>query len=135
MPVSLQSICSTIYLPIHPSICPSLFPSAHCLQALYHCSQLKSSPPPNTTKKPKMVRKMTAFPVMTRPQAPHLICRRKILTLNQSFGPNNFTVFYWLSQMHSWHTVHLSRYSARQIYQHMTWVFTWVERTYCGIAG
>lgn len=41
---------------------------------LYHCSQLKSSLPPNTRKKPRMVRKMTLFPAITRPQAPHLIC-------------------------------------------------------------
>ena len=39
----------------------------------YHCSQLKSSPLPNTRKKPKIVRKMTALPASTRPQAPHLI--------------------------------------------------------------
>lgn len=48
--------------------------SVHFPKALYHCSQLQSSPPPNTTKKPKMVRKITAFPVITNPQAPHSIC-------------------------------------------------------------
>lgn len=39
----------------------------------YHCSQLKSSPPPNIRKKPRIVRKMTQLPAITRPQAPHRI--------------------------------------------------------------
>ena len=92
MPLSLQSIRSTIHLPTHPSIHPSVcLSTVHCPQALYHCSQLKSSPPPNTTKKPRMVRKMTAFPVITRPQAPHWICRREVFTLSQ--------VLYWFSQL------------------------------------
>uniref|UniRef100_A0A2D4IHL6 Uncharacterized protein n=1 Tax=Micrurus lemniscatus lemniscatus TaxID=129467 RepID=A0A2D4IHL6_MICLE len=43
------------------------------LSKFYHCSQVKSSPLPNRTKKPKTVRKITAFPASTRPQAPHLI--------------------------------------------------------------
>lgn len=40
---------------------------------LYHCCQLKSSWFPNTRKKPKMVEKMTVFPVRTSAHAPHAI--------------------------------------------------------------
>lgn len=76
------------YPPTHPSIYLSIYPS-FCLQALYHCSQLKSSPPPNTTKKPRMVRKMTAFPVITRPQAPHRICSKKNSPTETSNNNNN----------------------------------------------
>lgn len=74
----LSVCCLSIQLSTYRSILhPSVLLSVHCLKALYHYSQLKSSPPPNTTKNPKMVRKMTAFPVITRPQAPHWICWRK----------------------------------------------------------
>lgn len=64
----------------------SLYPPTHtsvgALFTLYHCSQLNSSPPPKMTKKPRMVKKMTAFPVITRPQAPHRICKRSRLGCN-----------------------------------------------------
>lgn len=68
----LPAAVPTIHLPTYPII----HQSDHRPEGLYHCSQLKSSPPPNTTKKPRIVRKMTAFPVMTRPQAPHWIWKR-----------------------------------------------------------
>lgn len=40
---------------------------------VYHCCQLKSSLDPKTTKKPRMVPKMTMFPVNTSAHAPHSI--------------------------------------------------------------
>lgn len=64
-----SAVASSRYPTTRP-VCPSAF------HTLYHCSQLNSSPPPKMTKKPRMVRKMTAFPVITRPQAPHWICKR-----------------------------------------------------------
>lgn len=40
---------------------------------VYHCCQLKSSLDPKTTKKPRMVPKITMFPVNTSAQAPQAI--------------------------------------------------------------
>lgn len=101
------SVCRlSIHLFTYPSIHSILsnsFPSVHSPQVLYHCSQLKSSPPPKTTKKPKMVRKMTAFPVITRPQAPHWICAR---TVEEESHCHLLVI-----TMQSWHNVHLRIWS------------------------
>ncbi len=41
----------------------------------YHCCQLKSSLDPKTRKKPRIVPKMTTFPVSTSAHAPQAICK------------------------------------------------------------
>ncbi len=47
---------------------------------LYHCCQLKSSLEPNTRKKPRIVVKITMFPVRTRAQAPQAICGHQLFS-------------------------------------------------------
>ena len=51
------------------------------LLLVYHCCQLKSSLVPNTMKKPRMVEKITRFPVSTSAHAPQSICRQHVFTL------------------------------------------------------
>lgn len=51
--------------------------------APHHCCQLKSSLLPKTRKKPRIVAKMTVFPVRTSAQAPHSIYGRKRDTVSR----------------------------------------------------
>lgn len=50
--------------------------------SFHHCCQLKSSLLPKTKKKPRIVAKMTVFPVRTSAQAPHSIygCKTEMLS-------------------------------------------------------
>lgn len=59
--------------PVHGRPADDRSPCDYSSAAPHHCCQLKSSLLPKTRKKPRIVAKMTVFPVRTSAQAPHSI--------------------------------------------------------------